>query len=625
MEGDPDGEETGSPSKSRRYSAQKKGKAKIESRIDLTEEETMQRKNPRNTWSWSPTVIEIETRLEEIMGRKKPIFTLSLSPIEVETDLALMKPKSVLKHSVTEINKSNSDDPDSNLEKEATQIDDVGEFIRKQRILRRFREERIRRGYEVAREHAHRLANPQDDKDFISNKPEKKVMLKEDDVELGGPFFEAMEMIKKRNSSGFKWVPVKDKVFNALKCQVPSLLDLSLNVLAKNAEAIVSLEHVPDSLRHRISQIICDDRKMNAHFLKLLVSGFPTQICLNDGSQLEIEDFKKFFGACNAKYLTVLQLDRCGRSLTDDVLCDTLARSTHSLPSLATISLAGAYRLTDNGLSILATSAPALQSVNVGGCSLLTSAGITALVSCLESTLRELYTDHCERVDAMVMLPALKELKYLEVLSVAGIDTVSDDFVIEIVKAHGTKLKELVLANCVQLTDRALKFVGQKCSRLSALDISYLDNLTDSTMKYLANGCRSAHSLKLCHNTFSDEAIAAFLEVSGDSLTELSLNNVRGVGLNTALSLAKCSRNLLILDLSWCRRLTDDALGFIVHNCLSLRLLKLFGCTQITDVFLNGHSNLEVQIIGLKLTPVLKHLSVLERQQAPLRYAINFL
>lgn len=35
------------------------------------------------------------------------------------------------------------------------------------------------------------------------------------------------------------------------------------------------------------------------------------------------------------------------------------------------------------------------------------------------------------------------------------------------------------------------------------------------------------------------------------------------------------------LDLSWCRRLTDEALGMIVDSCLSLKLLKLFGCTQV--------------------------------------------
>lgn len=51
---------------------------------------------------------------------------------------------------------------------------------------------------------------------------------------------------------------------------------------------------------------------------------------------------------------------------------------------------------------------------------------------------------------------------------------------------------------------------------------------------------------------------------------------------NTAISLARRSRMLHTLDLSWCRNLTDEAIGFIVDSCLSLRVLKLFGCTQVS-------------------------------------------
>ena len=42
---------------------------------------------------------------------------------------------------------------------------------------------------------------------------------------------------------------------------------------------------------------------------------------------------------------------------------------------------------------------------------------------------------------------------------------------------------------------------------------------------------------------------------------------------------------------------------------------------QITDVFLNGHSNPQVQIIGLKMTTISKHLNVLEPQESALRYS----
>ncbi|PNX55050.1 DNA repair protein rhp7-like, partial [Trifolium pratense] len=93
------------------------------------------------------------------------------------------------------------------------------------------------------------------------------------------------------------------------------------------------------------------------------------------------------------------------------------------------------------------------------------------------------------------------------------------------------------------------------------------------------------------------------------------------VGQHTALSLAKEAKNLHTLDLSWCRNLTDNEFGLIVDNCFSLRFLKLFGCSQVTDVFLKGHSNSELRIIGLKLCPLLQHMERPDPHRSALRYA----
>ncbi|XVE70837.1 hypothetical protein DITRI_Ditri10aG0102300 [Diplodiscus trichospermus] len=505
--------------------------------------------------------------------------------------------------------------------------------------------EESRRHHEIARHFARRLAEEVISEGDLSKSSARtnkdgvlrNVLVDEDDKaeDLQSPFGMAIEMIKTRNSSStakkrhlsggleteFKWVPKNHRGSSLIAREVPSLLDLSLLTLAKNAEAIVSLNYVPDMLRDKLNQLVCDSRKMDAHFVELLASESPTEIRVNDCSRLTEEEFTKIFGCCDTRNLTVLQLDLCGSCMPDYVLQDTLTHSSKGLPALVTLSLKGAYRLSDKGLNALAMSAPALRSINLSQCSLLTSAGINNLAGCFESTLRELYLDECQNIEAMVVLPALKKLKCLEVLSLARIETVCDDFVIRMVEACSKNMKELVFANCVELTDISLKFVGKYCSRLRALDLSYLHNLTDLSIKYLANGCRSINKLKLCHNGFSDEAIAAFLETSGSSLTELGLNKISSVGLNTAISLAKNSRKLRSLDLSWCRNVTDEALGLIVDSCSSLRLLKIFGCTQITDVFLNGHSNTQVKIIGLKMTTLSKHLNVLEPQGSLLRYS----
>ncbi|KAK6119635.1 hypothetical protein DH2020_046621 [Rehmannia glutinosa] len=414
-----------------------------------------------------------------------------------------------------------------------------------------------------------------------------------------GPFSDALKMLRERTSKRaaqqlIEWKPSKENRDRSISSPiVPSLLDLSLKALAENAEGIVSLEVVPDNLRGRLTDMLCDIRKMNVHIMNLLVEGCPTEIRIKNCSWLTEKQFLQTFRRCQTKDLRVLQLDLCGQCMFDFAFRDILAPSSNCFSSLAIVSLRGACRLSDSGLKDLVMSAPSLQSINLGQCTLLTCNAINVIADSLGSNLKEL----------------------------RGIDSITDQFVSEMISVCGQSIKELDLADCVKLTDCSLKTIGGNCADLCSLNISNLNNLTDVGMEYLANGCRSIQKLKLCRNEFSDEAMAAYIESSGESLTELLLNHMTKVGPNTALSLAKRSRKLLSLDISWCRRINNEALGLIVDSCSSLKLLKVFGCRQITDVFLNGHSNPLVRIIGQKLAPILDHVNLLEPEGVLLRYS----
>ncbi|XP_021714997.1 F-box/LRR-repeat protein 14-like [Chenopodium quinoa] len=494
---------------------------------------------------------------------------------------------------------------------------------------------------DIARQNASRYAffdareeeNDEDDDD------DEEEMVAEEPVgnveDWPGPFSTAMEIIRDREKNsnrqvrdlssvkeGFplvSWTPRKESYLECSKREAPALISLCLNVLAENVDAITSLDSVPDALRNKLSRLFCDSRKMNPHFLSLLLDGSPSEIRLSDCSWLEEHVFEKLFEACDFKIMTVLQLDLCGHCVSDSSLRKALVPK--GLEALTTISLKGACRISDAGLAALVSSAPALRSMNLSQCSLLTDVGIESIANSLGLILQELYLDDCETLDAMRILPKLRQLKALEVLSLRGVVSVSDKFIKNLFEENGQNMKELVLANCVNLTDSSLKVIANTCPQLRVLDPSYLGKLSDIGMAYITNGCRSIQDLKLCRSPFSDDAIAAFLETSRESLIELSLNNISKVGQNTTISLARRCKNLESLDLSWCRLLTNEALGLIADSCLSLRLLKLFGCTQVTEVFVDGHSNQHLHIVGLKLTPILEHIKRPDFQQGPLHYS----
>ncbi|MCD9646216.1 hypothetical protein HAX54_035893 [Datura stramonium] len=462
-----------------------------------------------------------------------------------------------------------------------------------------------------------------------SSSQEKKLSTLVTIKDLGNtpdPFSTALKRIRERipkqkDEKLVKWEACQHPESKEFSCVIPSLLDLSLKTLAENADEIVSLQGVPDMLRGRLTELLCNSRKMSSHMLDLLVQGSPTQIRIKDCSWLTEKQFCNSFGNFDRRNLMVLQLDLCGQPTLDHVLGTTIAPASNSLPNLAILSLRGACRMSDKALETLVTSAPFLQSIDLGQCSLLTHTSIDIAANSLGSILKELCIDDCQSIDAILILPALEKMEHLELLSVAGIHSVCDQFVSELLTARGQNLKELDISCCQNLTDQSLKFIGDTCANLHSLNISNLSKLTDVGLKFLANGCRSIRKLIFCRNNFSDEGIAAFLEASGACLEELSLNNCSKVSTCTAFSLAKSSRKLLHLDLSWCRKIRDEELGLIVDSCLSLKLLKLFGCTQITDVFVNGHSNSAVQIIGLSMTPIFDKISRFDGAEVLLKYS----
>jgi DNA repair protein RAD7 len=198
------------------------------------------------------------------------------------------------------------------------------------------REERgVRRNMErfrnIARENATRFALFADDENDGGDLSPENEQEKNEMEDWPGPFSTAMKIIRDREKNGIqfgyvvtqknlvdsiKWKPKSNEEKLGGKLTVPSLQELCIRILAKNVDAIVSLEGVPDALRHRLTQLLCDSRRMNDHFFELLVGGTPTEIRVRDCSWLSEEQFTKCFQASDTSKLVV-----CGFNLSDCFYC----------------------------------------------------------------------------------------------------------------------------------------------------------------------------------------------------------------------------------------------------------------------------------------------------------------
>lgn len=378
-----------------------------------------------------------------------------------------------------------------------------------------------------------------------------------------------------------------------------SLQDMCLSILAAHADNIESLEGVPDFLKSRISAAFCGRRKMNSKTASLLFQGEPSEVRIPDCtliSETELTQILAQFSPCRVEEL---HLGLCGRAMSEQCVLATLASSPERLPMLNSLSVSGAYRLTDKGLEALLRAAPLVTCLDLSNCSFLSEAGIRAVADCSGSTLKTLVLDGCKQLDGAKILSALVRMPQLQKLSLSAVGGINDEVVSELAVQLGPHLQELSLAQCSSITDAAMAAIGACCGSLKVLNLDHLSLLTDISIARIADGCNTLGTLTMTRCKFSDEAVAAYVTASGGSLSELSVNAVPQVADQTLLALAKHTQGCLKwLDASWCRQMTDDGLGFLADSCSKLCELRLFGCTQVTERFLKGHNNPNLNVVG---------------------------
>jgi DNA repair protein RAD7 len=112
-------------------------------------------------------------------------------------------------------------------------------------------------------------------------------------------------------------------------------------------------------------------------------------------------------------------------------------------------------------------------------------------------------------------------------------------------------------------------------------------------------GCRSLQRLSVAHCSKLTDASLVPLAERG-VLESLNINSLQKVGPATLQALARyCGDVLRELDVSFCRGITEGALGALVDRCSRMEKLSVYSCTQLTKRFLHGHSRDELVVLGV--------------------------
>eukprot|EP01117_Protostelium_nocturnum_P014775 TRINITY_DN5656_c0_g1_i1.p1 TRINITY_DN5656_c0_g1~~TRINITY_DN5656_c0_g1_i1.p1 ORF type:complete len:1811 (+),score=620.32 TRINITY_DN5656_c0_g1_i1:378-5810(+) len=317
-----------------------------------------------------------------------------------------------------------------------------------------------------------------------------------------------------------------------------------------------------------------------------------------------------------------------------ELITDTgLQLVTVALPQLHTLYLSGAKNLTDRAFGRITQSnlRHTLQHLNLSKCVKLTGDGVKELVdNCYGlKTLLLNASDMtmCDELNLEVMTHIVSKCTNLTSIDFSGCNHV-DDSVISVLTQNNTKLEKINLHNCSKITDQSLFDIALQGQKLTQLVLNCCDKITDNGLNQIARNCRDIRVLSLEECNFTDRGIAyisygcpkleqlnlAFIKyLTDDSIQHLSnCKELQGLDLSfspkitipalqtylpewtklRALSMRGFQNistvgfkhpNLRVINLSWCKTLTDSALDEVVLGCPNVEQLIIARCIQVTS------------------------------------------
>ena len=403
------------------------------------------------------------------------------------------------------------------------------------------------------------------------------------------------------------WKPSRDNRSRSLGTRsrdplhnVPSLSATVLRLIVDLLDDVESLYGLPDSIRNQIAAEACLRRRLSSvSALQLFVDHSPSEISIPDCSLLDADVLGAGLLQAATPKLEKLSLGLCGRGMTAQTVEKLTAHGV--LSSLKGLHLGGAYRLYDNVVEALLRKTPNLECLSLPQCSRIEGSVIESLPNLVPKLVR-LEVAECRGVGGQAIASAVGGLNHLKELVLDGIPDVTDDLLAALgaLSSSNSNLVELSVAACPGVTGQGVATAVASLPALTSLNISECTDVDDSCIATIVRCCKNLKKLSCQRCTLLTDAALSSLS-SLPSLSYLDLNGVKEITDEGVVALARgsCAPSLTVVDVSWCRKVSSQAMGLLADSCHGLRTLRVWGCSQLDDSeFFWGHSNDSLAIIG---------------------------
>lgn len=163
---------------------------------------------------------------------------------------------------------------------------------------------------------------------------------------------------------------------------------------------------------------------------------------------------------------------------------------------------------------------------------------------------------------------------------------IADDELIDLLKRL-PKLFDVRIVQCLNITNAALKEIGETHSSLQSFTIMNNNHITDEGINFITSGCTQIRSLFFIRCAKITDLGLGFIGKNCPELRHLTCrgsSEVSDIGIRSVVIGCK---KLTTLDIS-SPKISDDSLGYIGRESPQLQGLEIVDCKNITDVGI-GH------------------------------------
>ncbi|KAK4698450.1 DNA repair protein RAD7, partial [Phenoliferia sp. Uapishka_3] len=376
---------------------------------------------------------------------------------------------------------------------------------------------------------------------------------------------------------------VDERVFKPVR----TLQQACIAVIGNQINNVVALGDIGPKNLDRIAKIVAKHRALTHDNLELFLDIGHTQLSLYDCTNIPDEDLASIASFC--PHLERLTLKMCGR-LDDSVLI----KWASGFKKLKYLSLYAPYLVTAKGWADYFSSFNEEHSLEGFGIRQSARMNDEAL-QLLVTHCPDLYNLQLSEIGKLTdlslgILHPLTNLTSLDI-SRSGFpegDSLTTEGVVALLAAVGENLVELVLDQNYNLGDDVLVLgIKPHCRHLRSLSLSHLADLTPEGFSTLfdlwpLNSGLSHLSIHRC-TSLTSSSLRSLLAHSAHSLESLNLHSVDEIEQDDLFQLAKDTKGLVTLDVSFVRAVDNFVVKAFQDGLPHLTTLFCHGNNRVTD------------------------------------------